>query len=64
MSCLLPQVQRPIPAAVGIGLRAPHIARVLQEQPRVPWFEVHSLLWREAGATLPENGAYCVRGSL
>ena len=33
---------RPIPAAAGIGLRAPHMQRVLAERPRVPWFEVHS----------------------
>jgi uncharacterized protein (UPF0276 family) len=38
----LPRVQRPIPAAAGIGLRAPHIAQVLAERPPVPWFEVHS----------------------
>ena len=34
--------QRPIPAAAGIGLRAPHVAQVLEERPTVPWFEVHS----------------------
>jgi Uncharacterized protein conserved in bacteria len=38
----LPFMQRPIPAAAGIGLRAPHIERVLAERPPVPWFEVHS----------------------
>jgi uncharacterized protein (UPF0276 family) len=32
----------PVPAAVGIGLRAPHIADVLQRRPAVPFFEVHS----------------------
>lgn len=42
MSGVSPLVQRPIPAAAGIGLRAPHIARVLAEHPAVPWFEVHS----------------------
>ena len=26
----------------GIGLRAPHVAQVLDERPRVRWFEVHS----------------------
>ncbi len=31
-----------IPIAAGIGLRAPHVNRVLHEKPRVPWFEVHS----------------------
>jgi uncharacterized protein (UPF0276 family) len=32
----------PVPAAVGIGLRAPHIADVLRRRPAVPFFEVHS----------------------
>lgn len=27
-------------AGVGLGLRAPHISTILQERPRVPWFEV------------------------
>jgi uncharacterized protein (UPF0276 family) len=31
-----------MPVAAGIGLRAPHVNRVLHEKPRVPWFEVHS----------------------
>jgi hypothetical protein len=31
-----------IPAAAGLGLRAPHVARVIAERPPVPWFEVHS----------------------
>ena len=42
MSGKLPFAQHPVPAAAGIGLRAPHIARVLAEHPPVPWFEVHS----------------------
>ena len=32
----------PIPAAAGIGLRAPHLRTVLEESPAVGWFEVHS----------------------
>jgi len=32
----------PIPAAAGIGLRAPHMRQVLEPRPAVPWFEVHS----------------------
>lgn len=32
----------PMPVAAGIGLRIPHVGRVLSERPRVPWFEVHS----------------------
>jgi uncharacterized protein len=35
------QVQ-PIPAQAGIGLRSPHYQQVVEEQPAVAWFEVHS----------------------
>jgi len=31
-----------VPAAAGIGLRAPHVREVLAQHPAVPWFEVHS----------------------
>ena len=31
-----------IPRAAGVGLRAPHVAHVLETRPAVPWFEVHS----------------------
>jgi uncharacterized protein (UPF0276 family) len=31
-----------LPAAAGIGLRAPHVAAVERERPRVAWLEVHS----------------------
>lgn len=41
----------PMPAKAGIGLRAPHVSRVLNEKPRVPWFEVHSEnLFAEGGS--------------
>lgn len=52
MRDLLPLVQRPIPAAAGIGLRAPHIERVLAECPPVPWFEVHSENYFSAGGAM------------
>ena len=26
----------------GVGLRAPHLAEVLETRPAVPWFEVHA----------------------
>jgi len=52
MSELLPFVQRPVPAAAGIGLRAPHIERVLTERPPVPWFEVHSENYFAAGGAM------------
>ncbi len=32
----------PIPVAAGIGLRAPHVNRVLNERPSIPWLELHS----------------------
>ena len=32
----------PIPARAGIGLRAPHHARVATERPSIPWLEVHA----------------------
>ncbi len=32
----------PMPVAAGIGLRAPHVARVLAERPRIAWLETHS----------------------
>ncbi|MGH8147933.1 MAG: MNIO family bufferin maturase [Rhodanobacteraceae bacterium] len=31
-----------MPVAAGIGLRAPHVARVLTERPRIAWLETHS----------------------
>ncbi len=43
---------RPIPAAAGIGLRAPHLQRVLAERPRAPWFEMHSENFFGAGGAM------------
>ena len=43
---------RSIPAAAGIGLRAPHMPRVLAERPRVPWFEMHSENFFGAGGAI------------
>jgi uncharacterized protein (UPF0276 family) len=31
-----------MPAAAGIGLRAPHVTRVLIERPKIAWLETHS----------------------
>lgn len=47
-----PLATRPIPAAAGIGLRAPHLQRVLAERPRVPWFEMHSENFFGAGGAI------------
>jgi len=47
------QFTRRFAAPVGIGLRAPHVAHVLHQRPRVPWFEVHSEnYFADGGATL------------
>lgn len=41
----------PIPASAGIGLRAPHVARVARERPYIAWLEVHSEnLFAEGGS--------------
>lgn len=47
-----PLATQPIPAAAGIGLRAPHMQRVLAERPRVPWFEMHSENFFSAGGVI------------
>ncbi|MFO1313255.1 MAG: DUF692 domain-containing protein [Burkholderiales bacterium] len=31
-----------LPAAAGIGLRAPHVREVLERKPALPWLEIHS----------------------
>src|SRR5450432_4057896 len=35
-------ITTPLPVAVGIGLRAPHVAQVRLDRPACPWLEVHS----------------------
>ena len=40
----------PIPVAAGIGLRFPHHDQVLQQRPRVAWFEVHAENYFGGGA--------------
>ena len=37
-----PFLASPIPASVGIGLRAPHYRELLETLPSIGWFEVHS----------------------
>ncbi len=32
----------PIPAAAGVGLRAPHYREILATRPAIAWFEAHS----------------------
>ncbi|HEX7323820.1 MAG TPA: DUF692 domain-containing protein [Rhodanobacteraceae bacterium] len=38
----LPTGAGSMPVAAGIGLRAPHVARVRAEHPRIAWLETHS----------------------
>lgn len=42
----------PMPAAAGIGLRAPHVQRVSRERPRIAWLETHSENLFGAGGAL------------
>jgi hypothetical protein len=41
-----------IPAAAGIGLRFPHHQTVIDERPKVAWFEVHTENYMGGGAPL------------
>ncbi|WP_415859424.1 DUF692 domain-containing protein [Burkholderia sp. BCC1977] len=41
---------RPIPARAGVGLRFRHHQAVLDEQPAIPWFEVHTENYMGGGA--------------
>lgn len=43
---------RPIPAAAGIGLRAPHVQRVQRDHPPIAWLETHSENLFAAGGSL------------
>jgi uncharacterized protein len=36
------RIEPTLPASVGIGLRAPHVAQIRAERPKVGWLEVHS----------------------
>lgn len=46
---------RPVPAQAGIGLRPLHFREVLDEHPRVSWFEVHSENFFCDGGELPRT---------
>lgn len=39
---MIQPAQRPIPSRIGIGLRPPHIAEILETRPAIGWFEVHA----------------------
>lgn len=47
-----PLEQRPVPASAGIGLRFPHHRHVAEQQPAIPWFEVHAENYLAGGAPL------------
>lgn len=49
MASALAALHAPIPAAVGVGLRAPHYKDVLATRPSLGWFEVHSENYFGAG---------------
>lgn len=42
MSTTIAPVVNPMPAAAGIGLRAPHVQRIVRERPPIAWLETHS----------------------
>lgn len=42
----------PMPAAAGIGLRAPHVQRIVHERPPIAWLETHSENLFAAGGAL------------
>ncbi len=51
---------RAIPAAIGIGLRAPHMAEIIATRPAIGWFEVHAENYMGGGAALRQLGV--IRG--
>src|SRR5258706_16425865 len=46
-----------VAAAVGIGLRAPHVRDVLSTRPRIGWFEIHAENYFSGGPALPQIDA-------
>lgn len=46
------RVPRLIPALTGIGLRFPHHKAVIEQRPRVAWFEIHTENYMGGGAPL------------
>lgn len=53
MGIPVPKGAHPVPAAAGIGLRAPHVARVRDGHPRIAWLETHSENLFAAGGPFP-----------
>jgi len=51
----MPIPQSSLPARAGIGLRSPHLRRVLDEAPPVAWFEVHSENYFVSGGQVLAN---------
>lgn len=49
-----------IPAAIGIGLRAPHMAEIVATRPAIGWLEVHAENYMGGGAALRQLDA--IRG--
>lgn len=46
-----------IPAAIGVGLRAPHIAEVIATRPAIGWLEVHAENYMGGGPALAQLDA-------
>ena len=46
-----------IAAAIGVGLRAPHVAEVIATRPALGWFEVHAENYMGGGPALAQLGA-------
>jgi uncharacterized protein (UPF0276 family) len=48
---------RRVAAAVGLGLRAPHVREVLSTRPRIGWFEIHAENYFSGGPALAQLDA-------
>ncbi|HEX7970040.1 MAG TPA: DUF692 domain-containing protein [Stellaceae bacterium] len=46
-----------IPAAIGVGLRAPHIAEIIATRPAIGWLEVHAENYMGGGPALAQLDA-------
>jgi uncharacterized protein len=41
-----------IAAAIGVGLRGPHLAEIVATRPAIGWFEIHAENYRGGGPAL------------
>src|SRR5258708_22209416 len=54
---ILPDLAGAIARAIGIGLRAPHVAEVIATRPALGWFEVHAENYMGGGPALAQLDA-------